>query len=60
MAYGTEYKSYQFGDTEFVVPTRYEGLSARGFGAQGAVWWVLFVASARTRNAFSDKRFPRD
>lgn len=33
-----KYKSYQFGDTEFLVPLRYEGLSARGFGAQGAVW----------------------
>lgn len=33
-----KYKSYQFGDTEFLVPFRYQGLSARGFGAQGAVW----------------------
>lgn len=33
-----KYKSYQFGDTEFLVPFRYQELSARGFGAQGAVW----------------------
>lgn len=32
------YQSYQFGDTEFQVPTRYISLSARGVGAQGAVW----------------------
>lgn len=32
------YQNYQFGDTEFLVPTRYISLSARGIGAQGAVW----------------------
>lgn len=32
------FQSYQFGDTEFEVPSRYIGLSARGFGAQGTVW----------------------
>lgn len=32
------YQSIQFGDTEFVVPPRYINLSARGIGAQGAVW----------------------
>lgn len=34
----TEYQTYHFGDTEFVVPKRYIELSARGIGAQGAVW----------------------
>lgn len=33
-----EFQSYQFGDTEFRVPPRYIELSARGLGAQGAVW----------------------
>lgn len=32
------YQSYHFGDTEFRVPSRYVELSARGIGAQGAVW----------------------
>lgn len=32
------YQSYQFGDTDFLVPTRYNALIARGIGAQGAVW----------------------
>lgn len=32
------YQNYVFGDTEFVVPERYVELSARGSGAQGAVW----------------------
>lgn len=32
------YQSYHFGDTEFQVPKRYTSLSARGIGAQGAVW----------------------
>lgn len=32
------YQSYHFGDTEFQVPHRYTSLSARGIGAQGAVW----------------------
>lgn len=34
----TIYRSYHFGDTEFQVPDRYVSLSARGIGAQGAVW----------------------
>lgn len=34
----TVYQSYHFGDTEFQVPPRYISLSARGIGAQGAVW----------------------
>lgn len=29
---------YQFGDTEFCVPSRYNELIARGTGAQGMVW----------------------
>lgn len=29
---------FQFGDTEFIVPSRYIGLRARGIGAQGTVW----------------------
>lgn len=33
-----EFKKYQFGDTEFVVPSRYIELKERGMGAQGAVW----------------------
>lgn len=33
-----EFRKYQFGDTEFVVPSRYIELSERGMGAQGAVW----------------------
>lgn len=33
-----EYESYHFEDTEFRVPRRYTELSARGIGAQGAVW----------------------
>lgn len=33
-----EYQTYHFGDTEFKVPVRYIELSARGIGAQGAVW----------------------
>lgn len=32
------YQNYQFGDTEFLVPSRYISLVARGIGAQGAVW----------------------
>jgi hypothetical protein len=32
------YNHYVFGDTEFVVPTRYIELSPRGTGAQGMVW----------------------
>lgn len=32
------YQTYHFGDTEFNVPARYIELSARGLGAQGAVW----------------------
>lgn len=32
------YQSYHFGDTDFLVPPRYISLSARGIGAQGAVW----------------------
>lgn len=39
----TEFKKYQFGDTEFVVPARYIELSERGMGAQGAVWWVIYT-----------------
>jgi hypothetical protein len=35
---GKEYVRYQFGDTEFVVPSRYMGLRAKGRGAQGTVW----------------------
>lgn len=33
-----EYIQYQFGDTEFFVPSRYVNLSPRGIGAQGTVW----------------------
>ena len=36
------YTRYTFGDTEFIVPSRYIELSARGTGAQGMVWWVNF------------------
>lgn len=32
------YQNYQFGDTDFLVPSRYISLAARGIGAQGAVW----------------------
>lgn len=32
------YTRYTFGDTEFIVPSRYIELSARGTGAQGMVW----------------------
>jgi len=32
------YTRYTFGDTEFVVPSRYVELAARGSGAQGMVW----------------------
>lgn len=32
------YQRYHFGDTDFLVPPRYISLSARGIGAQGAVW----------------------
>ena len=32
------YEKYQFGDTEFVVPTRYIRLEPKGIGAQGTVW----------------------
>lgn len=35
------YTRYTFGDTEFIVPSRYIELSARGTGAQGMVWWVF-------------------
>ncbi|XP_059618772.1 stress-activated protein kinase JNK isoform X1 [Phlebotomus argentipes] len=31
------FQRYQFGDTEFEVPNRYVGLTARGLGAQGTV-----------------------
>lgn len=30
-----DYVKYTFGDTEFLVPSRYIELSARGTGAQG-------------------------
>lgn len=33
--------TYQFGDTEFIVPSRYINLSPRGIGAQGTVWYVF-------------------
>lgn len=33
--------TYQFGDTEFIVPSRYRDLSPRGIGAQGTVWYVF-------------------
>lgn len=33
-----DYQTYHFGDTDFQVPHRYVSLSARGIGAQGAVW----------------------
>lgn len=32
------FEKYQFGDTEFEVPSRYKRLEAKGFGAQGMVW----------------------
>jgi hypothetical protein len=32
-----DYVKYTFGDTEFLVPSRYIELSARGTGAQGMV-----------------------
>lgn len=32
------FSRYTFGDTEFIVPSRYIELSARGTGAQGMVW----------------------
>lgn len=32
------YQRHHFGDTDFLVPPRYTSLSARGIGAQGAVW----------------------
>lgn len=35
--------TYQFGDTEFIVPSRYQELSPRGIGAQGTVWYVSFI-----------------
>lgn len=34
----SNYTRYTFGDTEFIVPSRYIELSARGTGAQGMVW----------------------
>lgn len=38
MAEDSNYTRYTFGDTEFIVPSRYIELSARGTGAQGMVW----------------------
>lgn len=42
-----EYIRYTFGDTEFVVPSRYIELSARGTGAQGMVWWVFCIQTTK-------------
>lgn len=38
MSQNIVFERFQFGDTEFEVPTRYIRLIARGFGAQGTVW----------------------
>lgn len=33
-----EFVRYQFGDTEFHVPSRYQRMRPLGIGAQGTVW----------------------
>lgn len=33
-----QFVKYQFGDTEYQVPTRYQCLRPLGIGAQGTVW----------------------
>lgn len=47
-----EFRKYQFGDTEFVVPSRYIELSERGMGAQGAVWWVFMCRAVLVKGGW--------
>lgn len=34
----SDFVRYQFGDTEFHVPSRYRSMRPLGIGAQGTVW----------------------